>query len=121
MLRPAGLAAAAPGLCEASLTLSCSYHVALTSLMLEVPAVLIGDNPYYEQKAAGLSEAFGLPPELTPSTADPLASAREVAVAVLDEKRGAALRRQLGAEANRMRSCRGAIERSCSPGLAAPP
>ena len=110
VLRPTGLAAAAPGLRQASLTLSCSYHVALTSLMLEVPAVLIGDNTYYEQKAAGLSEAFGLPPELTPSTADPFASAREVAATVLDEKRGTALRRQLAAKGDRMRCRRGAIE-----------
>ncbi len=110
VLRPAGLAALAPGLREASLTLSCSYHVALTSLMLEVPAVLISENPYYEQKAAGLSEAFGLPPELTPSTADPLASARDVAATVLDEGRGSVLRRRLAAEADRICRRRGAIE-----------
>ncbi|HET6999508.1 MAG TPA: polysaccharide pyruvyl transferase family protein [Solirubrobacterales bacterium] len=65
VLRPATLAEAVPQLGGAALTLSCSYHVALTSLLLEVPAILVGDNPYYEQKAAGLTADFGLPAAFT--------------------------------------------------------
>ncbi len=71
VLTPDGLAEVVPDLLHASLTLSCSYHVALTSLMLEIPTVLISDNPYYTQKSAGLSEAFGLPPGFTPSVDTP--------------------------------------------------
>jgi hypothetical protein len=48
---------AAPVIRQASLTLSCSYHVALTSLMLGVPAELAAENEYYRQKAAGLATA----------------------------------------------------------------
>ncbi len=98
MLRPAALADATGVLRRSNLTLSCSYHVALTSLLLEVPTVLISDNPYYEQKAAGLREAFGLPPEFTVSTdADPRERAAAIAGAVLDEDAGDALCRSLTA------------------------
>lgn len=111
VLRPSLLTETVPRLSQASLTLSCSYHVALTSLMLEVPAVLLGDNPYYEQKAAGLIEDFGLPDAFTvEATADPLASAREIASAVLDEDRAEALRRQLAGAADRLRLRRGEAE-----------
>jgi hypothetical protein len=111
VLRPAGLAEAAPRLRAASMTLSCSYHVALTSLMLGVPAVLIGDNTYYEQKAAGLREDFGLPPAFTASaTADPTVRAAEVAAALLDEERGKELRGSMAAGAERLRQRRGAAE-----------
>ena len=96
VLRPAALAEATASLQRASLTLSCSYHVALTSLMLKVPAVLISDNPYYEQKAAGLREAFGLPPELAvPTEADPQERAAAVAGVVFEAAAGEALRGNL--------------------------
>jgi hypothetical protein len=111
LLRPANLAEAAPRLRAASLTLSCSYHVALTSLMLEVPAVLIGDNRYYEQKAAGLRADFGLSPAFAPTAgADPAAIAGEVATTLLDPAGGDALRRQLRTGAERLRSRRAATE-----------
>ena len=42
------------------LTVCCSYHVTLTSLLSGVPAVLLADNEYYGQKAAGLRDLFGL-------------------------------------------------------------
>lgn len=104
LLRPGGLEALAPRIGEASLTLSCSYHVALTSLMLGVPAVLLGDNPYYEQKAAGLAAEFGLPPAFAPAAgSDPAGAALEVAALVLDGERAAALRRQVAAGADRLR------------------
>ncbi|HET8536245.1 MAG TPA: polysaccharide pyruvyl transferase family protein [Solirubrobacteraceae bacterium] len=54
------LPGAAAVLERASLTLSCSFHVALTTLMLGVPTKLAADTPYYEQKAAGLRADFGL-------------------------------------------------------------
>jgi Polysaccharide pyruvyl transferase len=109
LLRPAALAEAAPRLREGAVTLSCSYHVALTSLMLEVPAVLLGDTPYYAQKAAGLLEDFELPPVFTPAAgADPVASARELAGPVLD---GATeFRRHLAGGAGRLRRRRTATE-----------
>ena len=101
VLRPAALAEATGVLRRSNLTLSCSYHVALTSLLLEVPAVLISDNPYYEQKATGLREAFGLPPEFAVSTgADPRERAAAVAGIVFDEAAGEALRRGLTAARN---------------------
>ena len=43
---------------RARLTVSCSYHVTLTSLLAGTPAVLLADNDYYEQKAAGLRHLF---------------------------------------------------------------
>lgn len=109
-LRPATLAETAPVLGEADLTISCSYHVALTSLMLGVPAVLLGDNPYYEQKAAGLAGDFGLPPAFMPSAAaDPAATAGEVAAAALGAGR-AELRARLAARAAELRRRRAASE-----------
>jgi polysaccharide pyruvyl transferase WcaK-like protein len=109
VLRPATLAEAAPRLTEADLTLSCSFHVALTSLMLAVPAVLLGDNAYYAQKAAGLAEDFELPAAFTPAaTADPVAAATEVAHRALGD--APALRRQIAAAAERQRRRRAAAE-----------
>lgn len=47
---------------RARLTVSCSYHVALTSLLAGIPAVLLAQNDYYAQKAAGLRDLFRLGP-----------------------------------------------------------
>jgi hypothetical protein len=58
VLRPETLADAAPVVESATLTLSCSFHVALTSRLLGVPAQLASANGYYEQKAAGLDADF---------------------------------------------------------------
>jgi hypothetical protein len=105
-LQPADLDATAPGLRGAELTLSCSYHVALTSLMLGVPALLIGDNDYYEQKAAGLREDFGLPASFaTTTSAEPDAVAGALAPLLFDPDGAGELRRLLddGAEALRRR------------------
>lgn len=111
LLHPAGLGETAPSLAEASLTVSCSYHVALTSLMLEVPTVVLADNPYYEQKAAGLAAAFGLPPTFTTaSTAAPDTKAAEIAAVLFDANRGAALRSGLAAGASELRRRRAATE-----------
>jgi polysaccharide pyruvyl transferase WcaK-like protein len=120
VLRPSVLDAAAAELRAADLTLSCSYHVALTSLMLEVPTLLLGDNAYYVQKAAGLSEDFGLPPAFTPSAAaDPLQIAREIAGAVLDADAAAALHSRLAAGAERLRRRRARTEAELATRLGA--
>ena len=49
-----------PRLADARLTVSSSFHVALSSLLLGVPAALVADSRYYAQKAAGLRADFGL-------------------------------------------------------------
>jgi hypothetical protein len=61
------------------LTISCSYHVAMTSLLHDVPVVYLFQTDYYRQKAASLQAGFGLSPELTVDTADPGADAGLVA------------------------------------------
>lgn len=110
VLRPAGLAEAAGEMRRAALTLSCSYHVALTSLLLEVPAALFGDNAYYGQKAAGLAQAFGLPPGFAPAAdADPAVLARELAV-VFEERRRGDLAGAIRLGASRARETRAAAE-----------
>jgi hypothetical protein len=104
VLRPQALAEAAAKLGGASLTLSCSYHVALTSLLLEVPTVLIADNPYYEQKAAGLRKDFGLPAPFSASSAgEPAAGAAEIAALLFDLDRASDLRARLAAAGARLR------------------
>ena len=111
VLRPVRLAEAAPRLGAAEATLSCSYHAALTSLMLGVPALLVGDNPYYEQKAAGLIEDFGLPPAFaTGSDADPTALAATIAPRLFDPDGREEARRRLASGAERQRRLRLEIE-----------
>jgi polysaccharide pyruvyl transferase WcaK-like protein len=63
LLRPEAMSGAAPVMESAALTLSCSFHVALASLLLGVPARLETATGYYEQKAAGLDAdaAAGVP------------------------------------------------------------
>lgn len=111
VLRPANLATAAAELQPATVTVCCSYHVALTSLMLAVPTVLLRDNAYYEQKAAGLAESFGLAPafEARPGD-DPAAIAREIAAIALDPQAGPALREALALAAARVREQRQGAE-----------
>jgi hypothetical protein len=85
LLRPATIGELAPELAGAALTVSCSYHAALTSLLLGVPAALLSDNAYYEQKAAGLLDDFGLPPSFSlHSGDDPGRTASEIGT-LLDE------------------------------------
>jgi hypothetical protein len=101
----------APRLGKASLTLSCSFHVALTSLMLGVPAALVGNNPYYEQKAAGLAEDFALPAPLTVlSPADPGAEAAGLAALLCDPAGTASLAADLEASASQLRQRRLEVE-----------
>jgi hypothetical protein len=86
VLRPASIADQAQELSQAFLTVSCSFHVALTSLLLGVPTMLLRDNPYYDQKAKGLLADFGLPAEFSPSSQDdPARSAERVAGALFED------------------------------------
>jgi hypothetical protein len=112
LLRPAALPTLAPRLTEGVLTLSCSYHVALTSLMLGVPTVLLRENRYYEQKAAGLAEAFGAPPGFAAVSSEEAGEgAAELVRELLDPARrgrvGEGLRERAGAQGER----RGAVEK----------
>jgi polysaccharide pyruvyl transferase WcaK-like protein len=110
-LRPADLGESISELRRSTLTLSCSYHVALTSLMYGVPAVLLADNPYYEQKATGLFDSFDLPADfIAHSETDSRQRAREVATIVLDEERAAALRTGLARGARSLRERHEATE-----------
>lgn len=67
---------------RARLTVSCSYHVTLTSLLAGIPVVLLAQNDYYAQKAAGLRDLFDLGPTLVgvPGTAEDAAAAIEALV-----------------------------------------
>lgn len=42
-------------------TITSSYHVGLTSLWAQVPALLLADNAFYEQKMGALAASFALP------------------------------------------------------------
>ena len=100
---------AAAAISAARLTVGSSYHVALTSLMLGVPAALLRANPYYAQKAETLRELFGLPAALLPRPdTDPAGAAAAILEAVrpgdsaaeldLETGRARALRLRLDAE-----------------------
>jgi len=67
---------------RARLTVSCSYHVTLTSLLAGIPVVLLAQNDYYAQKAAGLRDLFDLGPTLVgvPGTAEDAPAAIEALV-----------------------------------------
>lgn len=122
VLRPGALPELVPELQRASLTLSCSYHAALTTLMLSIPTILIGDNPYYEQKAAGLIDAFNLPPQFaTRSSQDPRERARLIAALLTDAEASADLRHRLarGGASLRRRRRRAEVELLGMLGVAA--
>jgi hypothetical protein len=107
VLRPAGLGAAAAELGAAALTVACSYHAALTSLMLGLPTLTVAHNAYYEQKAAGLLDAFGQPAEFTLRPgADPRACAELLTRTALDPEEGPRQRVQLAMDARRQRQRR---------------
>ncbi len=111
VLQPARLGAAAAEIGAASLTVACSYHAALTSLMLGLPTLTVAHNPYYEQKAAGLLDAFGQPPEFTIRPgADPGACAELLGKTVFDPEAGRRLRVRLALDARRQRRRRAGAE-----------
>jgi len=107
VLRPAGLGEAAAAMGLGSFTVACSYHVALTSLMLGLPTLAVSHNPFYEQKTVGLLDAFGQADDyaIRPG-ADPEACARLLAATAIDPEAGNRLRVQLTLDARRMRRLR---------------
>ncbi|HEY3491780.1 MAG TPA: polysaccharide pyruvyl transferase family protein, partial [Solirubrobacterales bacterium] len=107
VLRPAGIAELIGDLGGAALTVSSSYHVALTSLLLAIPAVILRDNEYYAQKADGLLADFGLPREFSPRSADdPERTAAAIAPRLLDPEERERTRRGLEAAADQVRQRR---------------
>jgi len=84
-----GLDRQAEALRDAALTVCCSYHTALFSLMAGVPAALLVETPHYEEKGAALKRSFGLPAELVLDVGgDPRAAARGVAALLESDRRG---------------------------------
>jgi hypothetical protein len=111
LLRPATVPEFADHLGGADLTLSSSYHVALTSLLLGVPAILLRDNGYYDQKARGLLADFGLPETFSPtSAADPAQVANGLAPQLLETDRREELRRRLHKAGDSVRARRHGAE-----------
>jgi hypothetical protein len=111
VLRPAGLNEVTAKMSEAAFTAACSYHAALTSLMLGLPTLMVAHNPFYEQKAAGLLDAFGQPAEFAiRGDADPGACAKLLAATALDPAAGGRLRVQLALDGQRMRRLRADAE-----------
>ncbi|HEX9966623.1 MAG TPA: polysaccharide pyruvyl transferase family protein [Solirubrobacterales bacterium] len=109
LLQPIGAGDAVESMRRATVTLSCSYHVALTALLAGVPTVLLRDTAYYDQKAAGLAAAFELPPAFAlSSSADAGAAARELAPLLLGDS--SALRAHLALRAGRVRERRADVE-----------
>lgn len=111
VLRPAGLRAAAAEMSRASFTVACSYHAGLASLMLGLPTLMVAHNPFYEQKATGLLDAFGQPPEFAiRPKADPEACAELFAATALDPEAGGRLRVRLALDGRRVRRLRADAE-----------
>jgi len=115
VLRPGDLDGSLALLARARLTISCSYHVALTSHLLGVPAALLAGTPYYEQKAAGLAADFGLPDAFTVRPATPAAEAAERLTSALEGEDE--LRTGLDEGARRMLARRRDAERAVADGL----
>lgn len=111
VLRPAGIDELTGELGGAAFTVSSSYHVALTSLLMAVPTAILRDNDYYAQKAEGLLVDFGLPQEFAlRSSDDPVAAASAVVPHIVDPEVHDRTRRQLAAAAERMRRRRSEAE-----------
>lgn len=112
---------------RAALTVSCSYHVSLTSLLAGVPAVLLFGNDYYAQKADGLCRDFALGSEFL---CDTRSEPREAAAAIvarlagggeaqlsgaLDGARERVMARRRKAEAQILSQLRAGIEGARAP------
>ena len=107
VLRPRGIDEQVADLGRAAFTISSSYHVALTSLLLAIPSALLRDNGYYAQKARGLLADFGLPAEFAPRSGDdPVATAAAIAPHLFDPQVSGQIRRRLEAAAYRVRQRR---------------
>jgi hypothetical protein len=119
LLRPADLDSATAAIAQGSFTLSCSYHAALVSLMLGIPAILLEDNAYYEQKAAGLRREFELPPELAARSAEDAGAVAARVLASVEGEAGAELRRRLTAAVGGAMERRARTETAVASRLAA--
>lgn len=86
---------------RARLTVSCSYHVALTSLLAGIPAVLLVENAYYDQKAEALRDLFELDDTLV-GVRDAPASATAAAEVLVDGPPRSALVDHLRARSERL-------------------
>jgi len=105
-----GLHHQAEALREAALTVCCSYHTALFSLMAGVPAAILVEGAHYEDKGAALTRAFGLPAELVLDLeGDPREAARAVA-ALVDGPRRAGLDAALAGARERLIALRSRAE-----------
>jgi hypothetical protein len=92
-------------------TVATSYHVALTSLLAGVPAVLVRDNDYYAQKARGLQDDFGLADAWLPTaSADASSQADEIGGILGDPESAQGLRSELERAAARVVARREAVE-----------
>lgn len=76
---------------RARLNVACSYHVTLSSLLTGIPAVLLAENGYYDQKAAGLRDLFGLDDRMVGVRGGPEDAAPAAAALVDGEARDALL------------------------------
>lgn len=111
VLRPAALDQAAGAMGEAAFTVACSYHAALTSLMIGLPTLMVAHNPFYGHKAAGLLDAFDQPAEFAIGAgAVPEACARLLAETALDPASGGRLRAQLTLDGRRISRVRADAE-----------
>jgi hypothetical protein len=131
LLRAGSLDAGLEVLSRGSLTIASSYHLALTSLLAGIPALLVRENDYYAQKADGLRRDFGLPQDFFPDPReDPAAAAERVASllapssddrvgAALDDARARVLRRREEAEAMVLEPLAAGLERARSAPRAA--
>ncbi|HET8954483.1 MAG TPA: polysaccharide pyruvyl transferase family protein [Solirubrobacterales bacterium] len=107
VLRPAGLGHAAAKIGVGAVTVACSYHVALTSLMLGLPTLTVAHNPYYEQKSTGLIDAFDQPAGFVIGKgADARSCAELLAATALDPEAGRRLRIQLALDGRAVRQRR---------------
>ena len=118
-MRPQEVLQTAPQLGRAALTLSSSYHLALTSLLLGIPTAMIRDDPHSEQKASGLAATFQLPEALLLRSADdPVSAAEQIAEAVHGSS-AATLHANLAKGAQRLTDRRAASERVALARIAA--
>jgi hypothetical protein len=111
VLRASDLDGIARDMGGAALTVSSSYHVALTSLLMAIPTVILHDNGYYAQKSRGLLSDFDLPPGFAPSSdEDPEQAAKLISAHILDPEQAAETRAGLEDAARQVRQRRIAVE-----------
>jgi Polysaccharide pyruvyl transferase len=106
---------------RARLTVSCSYHVTLTSLLAGIPAVFFAQNDYYAQKAAGPRDLFQLGPKRV-GVSGTEEDAQAAIEALVDGAPRARLVSHLQAQSRRVsvrfNSCRAALSVALTEGLA---